>query len=171
MFLDKARLDADVLWTLPLAVEGLTVYASYGADTMVDSSEDTHTGFAFKYAAGGFTVGYGLQDNDDSTEHSIINGQYSTGGLTVAVELFTDKSASNVDTDTQNMSVQYDMGTMSVFVESSELKTSGSTATSDYTTMGVAAPLGSGLTVFLEQTDDSISSANEATVAGIALSF
>jgi outer membrane protein OmpU len=163
--------DADILWTLPLGVEGLTVYASYGADTMVDSSEDTHTGVAFTYSAGGFTLGMGLQDNDDSTEHSIVNGSYSTGGLTISAEVFTDKSVANVDTDTKNVGVSYDMGNMLVFVEGSELKTSGSTATSDYTTVGIQAPLGSGLTVFLEQTDDSISSANEATVAGIALTF
>ena len=164
--------DADVLWTLPLGVEGLTVYASYGADTTVDASEDTHTGLSFTYESGGFSLGYGMQDNDDSTEHSIVNGSYATGGLTIAAEVFTDKSATNVDTDTKNVGISYDMGTMLVFVESSETKVSGAdAATNDYTTVGLQAPLGSGLTVFLEQTDDSIDSANEATVAGIALSF
>ena len=163
--------DADILWTLPVGVDGLTVNVSYGSDTMVDASEDTHTGVSFKYSMGGFTLGYGVQDNDDSTEHSIVNGSYTMAGLTVAAEVFTDKSASNVDTDTSNVGAKYNMGNVTVFVESSETKTSGSTATSDYTTVGINAPLGSGLTVFLEQTDDSKSNANEATIAGIAMSF
>ena len=164
--------DADVLWTLPAQIDGLTVNVSYGSDTMVDSSEDTHTGVSVKYSLAGFSLGYGVQDNDDATEHSIVNGTYTTGGLTVAAEVFTDSDTANVDTDTKALGVMYNMGEMSVFYEQAETKASNATAaTSDYTTIGVSAPLGSGLTMFLEQTDDSISAANEATVAGVTLKF
>jgi len=164
--------DANVLWSLPSMVPGLSVYVSASAQSQEGAGQDAEaeaSGVAIKYAAGAFSVGYGTQDNDDGTSHSVVNGTFSTNGITVAVESFTDTSATSVDTDTDAVGVQYAMGDVTLFVENVEVSSAGSTS-EDLTAMGVHYSMGD-VTFFAETKDDAKSDSVETTYFGASYKF
>jgi len=164
--------DANVLWTLPSMAPGLSVYVSASAQSQEGAGQDAEaeaSGVSIKYAAGAFTVGYGTQDNDDGTSHSVVNGTFSTNGITVAVESFTDTSSTSVDTDTDAIGVQYAMGDVTLFVENVEVSSAGSTS-EDLTAMGVHYAMGD-VTFFAETKDDAKTDTVETTYFGASYKF
>ena len=164
--------DANVNWSLPTMVEGLSVNLTASAQTQNGASsggEAEATGVAVKYTAGMFTVGYGTDDNDDGTTHTDVSLSVTMNGLTVAAEQFTDTSAASVDTDYNNVGVKYAMGDTSVFVVSEKASSAGTT-NADRTALGVHHKVGD-VTFFAEQTDDSKDAADEATYFGVSYSF
>jgi hypothetical protein len=164
--------DANVAWSLPAMVEGLSVTLTASAQTQNGASsggEAEATGYAIKYTAGMFTVGYGADDNDDGTSHTTVSGTVSMNGLTVAAEQFTDSSAANVDTDYKAMAAIYTMGDTTLAV-AQEKGTSGSTVNYDRTVIGVHYAVGD-VTFFAEQKDDSKDATDEATYFGASYKF
>jgi len=164
--------DAHVLWTLPSMAEGLTVNVSASAGNSEGGGQDAEaeaSGVSIKYAAGAFSVAYGTQDNDDGTSHSVVNATFSTGGLTVGVEQFTDTSATSVDTDYKAMGAKYSMGDTTFFVENMTKSSAGSTS-KDLTSMGIHYSVGD-VTFFAETKDDAKVAATETTYFGASYSF
>jgi len=164
--------DAHVLWTLPSMAEGLTVNVSASAGNSEGGGQDAEaeaSGVSIKYAAGAFSVAYGTQDNDDGTSHSVVNATFSTGGLTVGVEQFTDTSSTSVDTDYKAMGAKYSMGDTTFFVENMT-KSSAGTTSKDLTSMGIHYSVGD-VTFFAETKDDAKVAATETTYFGASYSF
>jgi hypothetical protein len=164
--------DANVLWTLPTMVQGLTVNVSASAQSQEGGGQDAEaeaSGVSVKYAAGAFSVAYGTQDNDDGTSHTLVNASYSAGGLTVAGEQLTDTSATSVDTDYKAMGVKYGMGDTTVFIENMTKSSAGSTS-KDITAVGVHYAVGD-VTFFVENKDDAKTDATETTYFGASYKF
>jgi hypothetical protein len=164
--------DANVNWSLPAMVEGLSVNLTASAQTQNGASsggEAEATGYAVKYTNGMFTVGYGADDNDDGTTHTDVSLSVTMNGLTVAAEQFTDTSATSVDTDYSNLGAKYVMGDTSVFVVSEKAESSG-TVNADRSVIGVHHVIGD-VTFFAEQTDDSKDATAETTYFGASYKF
>ena len=164
--------DANALWTLPAIAPGLTINVSASAQSQTGAGQDAEaeaSGVSIKYATDMFSVAYGTQDNDDGTSHTLVNGTVSMSGFTVAVEQFTDTSATSVDTDTDAMGIKYAMGDMTLFVENTETSSAG-TVSADVTAIGVHYGMGP-VTFFAEQKDDSKSSTVETTYFGAVYAF
>jgi len=165
-------MDANVNWSLPTFVEGLSVNLTASAQTQNGAStggEAEATGYAVKYTTGMITIGYGADDNDDGTKHTDVSLSVTMNGLTVAAETFTDKSAASVDTDYTNLGAHYSMGDTSVFVVSEKAESAGTTA-ADRSVIGVHHAIGD-VTFFAEQSDDSKDSTAETTYFGASYSF
>jgi hypothetical protein len=164
--------DANVNWSLPTFVDGLSVNLTTSAQTQNGASsggEAEASGYAVKYTTGMITVGYGADDNDDGTTHTDVSLSVTMNGLTVAAEQFTDTSATSVDTDYNNIGAKYAMGDTSVFVVSEKASSEGTT-NADRTVVGVHHKIGD-VTFFAEQKDDSKDASDEATYFGATFAF
>jgi hypothetical protein len=164
--------DANALWTLPSFIDGVTVRVSASANSQEGAGQDAEaeaSGVSIQYSAGSVSVGYGTQDNDDGTSHTIVNASVSMNGITVAAESFTDTSAASVDTDTNALGLQYAMGDVTLFVENVEVSSAGTTS-EDLTAMGVHYAMGD-VTFFAETKDDSKTDSVETTYFGASYSF
>jgi hypothetical protein len=164
--------DANALWTLPALADGLTINVSASANSQTGAGQDAETeatGVSVQYATGMFSVGYGTQDNDDGSSHTLVNGTVTMNGFTVAVESFTDTTAASVDTDTEALGVKYAMGDITLFAENVETSSTG-TVSADVTAMGVHYAMGP-VTFFAEQKDDSKDASVETTYFGASYSF
>jgi hypothetical protein len=163
------NVDHAVLWTLPTGVEGLTVHVSTAADTNYDSNA-AGTAYAARYDFGIAKVGYGLLENDDNTEATVMNVSTSVGGLGVAYELYTDTTAAGVDTDNKLISATYTVGATTFAVETYEQESAG-TVSSDEITYGIHHDLGSNVVMFAEQTSDDKTPSEDTTAVGISFKF
>ena len=165
-------MDANVNWSLPTFIEGLSVNLTASAQTQNGASsggEAEAQGYAVKYTTGMVTIGYGADDNDDGTKHTDVSLSVTMNGLTVAAETFTDKSATSVDTDYTNLGAKYSMGDTSVFVVNEKAESAGTT-NADRSVVGVHHVIGD-VTFFAEQTDDSKDSTAETTYFGASYKF
>jgi hypothetical protein len=161
--------DHAVLYTLPTAIEGLTIHVSTAADTNYDSNS-AGTAYAAQYDFGIAKVGYGLLENDDNTEATIMNVSGSVGGLGLAYELYTDTTAAGVDTDNKLISATYSLGATTFAVETYEQESAG-TVSSDEITYGIHHDLGSNVVMFAEQTSDDKTPSEDTTAVGISFKF
>jgi outer membrane protein OmpU len=163
--------DAAIGWTLPIMVEGLTVYLSHSADASDDESGQTaaHTGYAAKYAMGPVSVAYGKADADvNSADQAYVGASATFQGVTVMYEEMTngDSSAETVE---EAFGLSYSMGDMTInFVQ--EETTAGGAVTSDITFVGVKYSLGGGVTAFAEQASNDTND-SDATAVGVSVSF
>jgi len=164
--------DANVSWSLPAMVEGLSVTLTASAQTQNGASsggEAEATGYAVKYAAGAFSVGYGADDNDDGSKHKTVSGSFSMNGLTVAAEQFTDTSSAGADTDYKSVAALYAMGDTTLAVAQEKGET-GATVNYERTVIGVHYSVGD-VTFFAEQKDDEKDASDEATYFGASYKF
>lgn len=162
--------DHAVLYTLPEVVSGLTVRASYAADTNQDSNAGGSSVSATYKVADLATVGYGIIDNDDNTEETLYNVKTSIKGVTLGYEVHTDTNASNVDTDKTSMSVAYTAGDITVAYANNETESTGSVS-ENIDTYGVHYKVASELTAFVETQDDAEDATAKKTVVGFAYKF
>jgi len=167
--------DAAILWTLPSMMEGLSLYASFSAETntAANSSSDATTesnGFAGKYSVGDLSVRMGVNDNKDATEQNYVGVTYSFAGVGLAAEQYVSTDAAGVDTDTDSMSLTYSTGDITLAVETQKESSAGATS-ADITTMGIHYGLGGGVTAFVENTDDEQDATAETTAIGVTFAF
>ena len=124
---------------------GLTVFGGVGTEGQADGKELDHATFGATYAFGPATVGYQLNDEDDS----------ATGGTDYETEIFgisfmvnenfslsygehnTEKSGTTVDQEAESIQASYSMGGMTVNIKDSEMSGVAHTATNDHETTEV----------------------------------
>jgi len=165
--------DAAVLWTLPTAVEGLTVVVSHSANTNNAAAGHTNSanGYGFKYAFEGLTVAYATLDAEtNSSDQTYVGGTFSLGGLGIAVEQW-ETGASGSETKTQGLGATYAMGDTSLALSNAKAKSAAGATTSDNTVVTVKHNLGGGLTVFAETRSNSKSASDDANAVGVVFAF
>lgn len=162
--------DAAILWTLPAAVDGLTLNLSMGAETNYDTGVSEGSGYSAKYSIGDLTVGYGVQDNKDDTEMSYVTASYSMAGIGISAEQYSNQPATGNDTDTDSIGITYSMGDLTLAAESQQVSSAGTTS-ADTLVLGLHYSLGGGVTAFIENSDDAKDSTAETTAVGLAMSF
>ena len=131
--------------TYPVEDLGLTVFAGVGEEGQADGKELDHSTIGATYAFGPATVGYQINDEDDS----------ATGGTDYETEIYgisfmvndnfsisyaehnTDKSGSTVDQEAESIQASYSMGGMTVNIKDSEMSGVAHTATNDHETTEV----------------------------------
>ena len=156
-------------WKLPTMVEGLTVIVSAGHEALTSdeasANERQVTSYGVSYSVGGLTVATGTIESDGQNyDGSYLGARYTMQGLTVGMDSATNDAAN--DTDTQTLSVAYNMGDTTLFVESNETDTSGAAATTD-TVVGLTHVVGGGLSVRLENLSSDTANTDSNAVAVI----
>ena len=124
---------------------GLTVFGGVGEEGQADGKELDHSTIGATYAFGPATVGYQINDEDDS----------ATGGTDYETEIYgisfmvndnfsisyaehnTDKSGATVDQEAESIQASYSMGGMTVNIKDSEMTGVAHTATNTHETTEV----------------------------------
>ena len=137
--------SSSVAITYPVEDLGLTVFAGVGEEGQADGKELDHSTIGATYAFGPATLGYQINDEDDS----------ATGGTDYETEIYgisfmvndnfsisyaehnTDKSGSTVDQEAESIQASYSMGGMTVNVKDSSMDGVAHTATNDHETTEV----------------------------------
>jgi outer membrane protein OmpU len=137
--------SSSVAITYPVEDLGLTVFAGIGEEGQADGKELDHTTFGATYAFGPATVGYQMNDEDDS----------ATGGTDYETEIYaisfmvnenfsisygehnTEKSGTSVDQEAESIQASYSMGGMTVNIKDSEMTGVAHTATNTHETTEV----------------------------------
>ena len=163
------NVDHAVLYTLPTVVEGLTVNASYAADTNQDSNAGG-SGVSARYDLGFAKVGYGVLNNDDNTEATIMNATFKVAGVGLAYEVYTVTDASGVDTDDTAIGATYTIGDLTLGYENVTVESAGSTS-ADTTAFGVHYAIAPELTAFAETSEDDKTANSKVTTIGLAYAF
>ena len=127
----SASVDSSSSVAVTYAVEdmGLTVFGGVGEEGQADGKELDHSTIGATYAFGPATVGYQINDEDDS----------ATGGTDYETEIYgisfmvndnfsisyaehnTDKSGATVDQEAESIQASYSMGGMTVNIKDSEM--------------------------------------------------
>ena len=163
------NVDHAVLYTLPQIVSGLTVNASFAADTNQDSNAGG-SAVSAQYDAGFVTVGYGMLDNDDNTEATLMNATFSVAGVNLGYEVYTVTDASNVDTDDTAIGATYTTGPFTLGYENTTVESAGTTS-ADVTAFGVHYAVANELTAFVETSEDDKTADSETTTVGVVYKF
>ena len=108
--------------------EGLTIKAGAGTEGQADSKEIDHTTVGFVYNFGPASVGYQLNDEDDSaaggtdleTEIYAISFMVNDDFSISYGEHNTDKASSAIDQEIESFQASYSMGGMSINLKDSE---------------------------------------------------
>ena len=124
---------------------GLTVFGGVGTEGQADGKELDHSTIGATYAFGPATVGYQINDEDDS----------ATGGTDYETEIYaisfmvnenfsisygehnTEKSGTSVDQEAESIQASYSMGGMTVNIKDSEMTGVAHTATNTHETTEV----------------------------------
>ena len=163
------NVDHAILYTLPTVVEGLTVHASYAADTNQDSNAGG-TAVSARYDLGFAKVGYGVLDNDDNTEATLMNATFSVAGVALGYEVYTVTDANGVDTDDTAVGATYTIGDVTLAYENITVESAGTTS-ADTTAFGVHYAIAPELTAFAETSEDDKTANSKATTIGLAYAF
>jgi outer membrane protein OmpU len=137
--------SSSVAITYPVEDMGLTVFGGVGTEGQADGKELDHSTIGATYAFGPATVGYQINDEDDS----------ATGGTDYETEIYgisfmvnenfsisygehnTEKSGTSVDQEAESIQASYSMGGMTVNIKDSEMTGVAHTATNDHETTEV----------------------------------
>ena len=137
--------SSSVAITYPVEDMGLTVFGGVGTEGQADGKELDHSTIGATYAFGPATVGYQINDEDDS----------ATGGTDYETEIYavsfmvnenfsisygehnTEKSGTSVDQEAESIQASYSMGGMTVNIKDSEMSGVAHTATNDHETTEV----------------------------------
>jgi outer membrane protein OmpU len=116
----------------PVGDSGLTVYGGVGSEGQPDGKELDHTTIGAKYAFGPVTVGYQVNDEDDSdSTSSTTDKETQILGISFAVnenlsvsygKMDTDKEGSATDQETDGVSIGYSMGGMTISAYQNEVE-------------------------------------------------
>jgi hypothetical protein len=116
--------------TYPVGDTGLTIYGGMGTEGQVDETEIDHDTLGVKYAMGAFTVGYQVnnEDNsaadntvaaDESLETTIIGISFSVNddlSVSYGTHETTSTTTSALDQELDGISIAYSMGGMTLSV-------------------------------------------------------
>ncbi len=143
----STSVDSSSSVAVTYAVEdmGLTVFGGVGTEGQADGKELDHSTIGATYAFGPATVGYQINDEDDS----------ATGGTDYETEIYgisfmvnenfsisygehnTEKSGTSVDQEAESIQASYSMGGMTVNIKDSEMTGVAHTATNTHETTEV----------------------------------
>jgi hypothetical protein len=163
------NVDHAVLYTLPSFVNGLTVNASFAADTNQDSNAGG-AAWSAQYDLGVAKVGYGMLNNDDNTEAKLMNATFSVVGVNLGYEVYTVTDASNVDTDDTAIGATYTTGPVTLGYENVTTESAGTTS-ADITAYGIHYAIANELTAFAETSEDAKTANSETTTVGVVYKF
>lgn len=161
--------DHAVLYTAPAVIPGLVANVSFAADSNQDGNAGG-TGYSVSYSLFGVTAGYGMLDNDDNTEATLMNVSGSIAGFGVAYELYTTTDASNVDTDNAAYSVTFGLGPITLGYERLDVETAGAKQ-NEIDAFGVHYAVIDELVAFAETSVDNLDQSTKTTTFGLAYSF
>ena len=110
-------------------MDGLTVKAGAGTEGQADGKELDHTTMGFTYAYGPATIGYQINDEDDSAaagtdyETEIYGISFMVNdNLSISYgEHNTDKANNAVDQEAESLQASYSMGGMTINLKDSEM--------------------------------------------------
>jgi hypothetical protein len=165
--------DAAILWTLPTAVEGLTVVVSHAADTNNAAAGHTNAanGYGFKYSLEGISVAYATLDAEaNASDQTYVGLSTSLGGLGIAAEQWRT-GASGSEAKVQGLGATYAMGDTSLALSNAKTKSTAGATTADNTVVTVKHSLGGGLTVFAETRSNSKDASDDANAVGVVYAF
>jgi outer membrane protein OmpU len=124
--------SSSVAVVYPVGDSGLTVYGGVGSEGQPDGKELDHTTIGAKYAFGPVTVGYQLNDEDDTdSTATTTDKETQILGISFAVnenlsvsygKMDTDKSGSATDQETDGVSIGYSMGGMTISAYQNEVE-------------------------------------------------
>jgi len=168
--------ETDVLHTLLLSMspaEGVSLAVSTSTtDDDATTTTRTVTSYAAEYANSGFTLGYGVADQDDqATDVATMSLSYSNGPFYLGYEKISDDE--NVEGDDKtNWGAKYAYGMGNVFYETGEDKSSGGTAATETTAYGVSYAIGNLNTYVLQNSVESAANATAtSTMVGVEYKF
>jgi outer membrane protein OmpU len=142
-----ASTDSSSSVAVTYAVEdlGLTVFGGVGTEGQADGKELDHSTIGATYAFGPATVGYQINDEDDSAA-SGTDYETEIYGISFMVnenfsisygEHNTEKSGTSVDQEAESMQASYSMGGMTLNLKDSSMDGVAHTATNDHETTEV----------------------------------
>ena len=142
-----ASTDSSSSVAVTYAVEdlGLTVFGGVGSEGQADGKELDHNTIGATYAFGPATVGYQVNEEDDSAAGGTDYETTIYGVSFMVNENFsisygehnTDKSGSTVDQEAESIQASYSMGGMTLNVKDSEMSGVAHTATNTHETTEV----------------------------------
>ncbi len=139
--------------TYPVGDTGLTIYGGMGTEGQVDNTEIDHDTLGVKYAMGAFTVGYQVNNEDNSAavntvaadedlETTIFGVSFSVNDdLSISYGRHETESTATgaLDQEIDGVSIAYSMGSMTLSVYQHEGKNiSNVTGTSEGTELNLA---------------------------------
>lgn len=165
--------DANLAYTLPTMVEGLTVVVSHSADSGSGGAHNGQegTGYGLDYSFGMGSIHYAEVTNEDDSAESSVGFQASFSGVGVAYIASEQEDSSAAVTEDTSMMVSYTMSDLMVFVEQFEDEDSSDAVIADKTIMGAQYSIGGGVTLFAEMAEDDQDATADETSVGIAFKF
>ena len=144
--------DADVKYTLPTIVEGLTLMVSWSSeDSTASDATAGHTSVAAKYTTGGLTVFLGQDTMDaagtDSDENTGYGIAYTMSGFTGGVNMSEDVNGA----ETTAVALGYTMGNLALAYNNSETENSAGATTADANTVSAEYNMGGGVKAYVSQ--------------------
>ena len=114
--------------TYPVADTGLTVYGGVGTEGQNDATEIDHTTYGVKYAYGPVTVGYQVNDEDNSAADNTVAADEDLETTVVGISFMvndnlsisygehetTSTASGAVDQELEGMSIAYSMGGITI---------------------------------------------------------
>ena len=127
---------------LTYSMDAITVFGGVGTEGQSDGKELDHTTLGATYAFGPATVGYQLNDEDDSAaggtdlETEIYGISFMVNdSLSISyAEHNTDKASAAVDQAAESIHASYSMGGMSINLKDSDMTVVGNTAAKTHET-------------------------------------
>ena len=142
-----ASTDSSSSVAVTYAVEdlGLTVFGGVGSEGQADGKELDHNTIGATYAFGPATVGYQVNEEDDSAAGGTDYETTIYGVSFMVNENFsisygehnTEKSGTSVDQEAESIQASYSMGGMTVNIKDSEMTGVAHTSTNDHETTEV----------------------------------
>ena len=161
--------DADVKYTLPTIVEGLTLMASWASDDTTLATGG-HTSVAAKYTTGGLTVFVGQDnydtagtDSDDATGYGV---SYSMNGMTIGYGASDDEDG----VETTAVALGYTMGNLALAYNSQEAEDSSGATTADQSTISAEYNMGGGVKAYVSSNSNDQTDTDTARV-GLKFAF
>ena len=139
--------------TYPVGDTGLTIYGGMGTEGQIDTTEIDHDTLGVKYAMGGFTVGYQVNNEDNSAADNTVAADEDLETTILGISFLvnddlsisygrheTESTATGaLDQEIDGVSIAYSMGSMTLSVYQHEGKNiSNVTGSSEGTELNLA---------------------------------
>ena len=139
--------------TYPVGDTGLTIYGGMGSEGQIDTTEIDHDTLGVKYAMGGFTVGYQVNNEDNSAADNTVAADEDLETTILGISFLVNDdlsisygrhetsstTTSALDQEIDGVSIAYSMGSMTLSVYQHEGKNiSNVTGSSEGTELNLA---------------------------------
>ena len=174
--------DAAIVYTLPQLVEGLTVVygmtpaggSTIGGSTGEVTADLESIGAEYSFADGSAYYGVDTYTASGSeSEQTKMGVEYSVAGFTLGfetLELRDDTGASTAEQDNDYLALAYSTGPLTLVYSTVSAKTDGADV-NDQEILTAFYTLGSGVTAYVENEQDAVSSETDSTIVGVEYKF